>query len=652
MPERKRPTGARPMPDRFSRLIPLAALSLACCAAIGWGLWAYPLPAWPLAVALLIYAGCLWRWPALFLIVVPAALPALDLGTWTGWTMAGESDLFILATAAILLIREPPDRGDLLPRRWAGAILLLLVVSFAISTTIGLATPATGAAGSSNPYLRPGNAVRLAKPLAEVLLLLPFMRRRHRVHGDLAIWLGRGMLAGAAAVAAETIAERAVFPGLFNFATDYRVAAAFSSMHVGGGHIGAYVAMTLPFLLGVCLTARRWYAVPSLFVVAVGAGYTLVVTFARTAYAAALISIVLTVSAWLSLTRRAMTSPARRVLGILIIVPVLGCLVAGASLGFMRERLHDAARDLLEREASWRHFREVRDNNPLHLVFGAGLGTYPRLNLARGTSDRPSDFRLEGSGADRYLTIDALTPLFIGQKITLPLSSQLHATLRWRAATANAGAGVVVCEKLLLYSDNCEGKTFSARDPRSWETISADIPLAGLGQTKVLGWLRRPVEFAVFSTVPGTEIAVRELSLVDDFGWQVLANGDFHDGMNRWLFTDDSHVAWRMFSLYVMLLFETGLFGLASFLAVAGLAIGGGARALRRGEAMGAAVIGSVVSFLISGVFDNVMEAPRLATVFLLVCATGLILWEWDAEAWDGGSVLPPEMASGEIESL
>ena len=264
------------------------ALAVLCLAAAGWGVWSYPLPMGPLAVTLVAYAIALWRWPALYLVIVPATLPALDLGMWTGWTMIGEPDLFILVTIAILILREPPGGTDIFPgarakAAWPTAVLLLLIVSFGISTATGLMLPTTGAAFSSNPYLRPDNAVRLARPLAETLALLPFMRRRYRIHGDLAIWLSWGMLTGASAVAVEAMIERALFPGLLDFTSDYRVTALFYSMHIGGGHIGAYVAMTLPFLVGIGLSARRWHMLPVLCAVAIASGYTLIVTFARTA---------------------------------------------------------------------------------------------------------------------------------------------------------------------------------------------------------------------------------------------------------------------------------------------------------------------------------------------------------------------------------
>jgi hypothetical protein len=41
-------------------------------------------------------------------------------------------------------------------------------------------------------------------------------------------------------------------------------------------------------------------------------------------------------------------------------------------------------------------------------------------------------------------------------------------------------------------------------------------------------------------------------------------------------------------------------------------------------------VAGAVAGFMISSLFDNVLEAPRLATLFFLICLCGLMQWEAD----------------------
>jgi hypothetical protein len=608
------------MPGRiFSQLF-----ALVCFALAAWVGWYYPLPVWPLAVALVGYAAALWRWPALFLIAIPAALPTLDLGIWTGWTTLGEPDLVILISTGILLVRDPPSRTDVLPPRPVSTILVFLTMTFGISALIGLWTVTNEGPVSDNPYLRPDSALRLIKPLAEALLLLPFMRHRQRFHGDMAAWLGWGMVLGVTGVAIEVIAEREAFTGLFDFTTDYRVTAAFYSMNIGGGHIGAYIAMATPFLLGCALATRRWYASFVLFALTFTTAYALVVTFARTSYAAGVIALLLTAAAWLALRPRDARGSSGWLIAMLLIVPVPGGVVLAASSGYMRERLAQSATDLLTREANWRHGWALHDGDPLHLAFGMGLGTYPRLNQEEAAGDKPGDFRLVGSGENRYLTLISVSPLYIGQKLFFRPSGPLRLRFRWRASAASDTADVFLCEKILLYSDNCRGQNVPSHAPGTWEAVSIAISTDGLGAKRFLGFPVRQMEFTL-AGAPGTTIAFSGLSLIDAQGREILLNGNFADGMARWGFSNDDHLVWRMKNLYLMLLFETGFFGLLGFAVLCAGAVAGGTRAIRNKEPMGAAVIGSVGSFLISGLFDHMLEAPRIATVFLLVCMTGLI---------------------------
>ena len=136
-----------------------AAVCLALTAA---ALAAYPLAPWALASFLVIYAAALWHWPGLWLAVIPAVLPTLDLTPWTGWTQVGEPDLFVLVTIAILAVRAPPRRADSQPEGLAAIVVLLTLISYLLSGALGLALPGPEG-GSDNVYLRPDNALRLSK---------------------------------------------------------------------------------------------------------------------------------------------------------------------------------------------------------------------------------------------------------------------------------------------------------------------------------------------------------------------------------------------------------------------------------------------------------------------------------------------------------
>lgn len=99
-------------------------------------------------------------------------------------------------------------------------------------------------------------------------------------HLDTMVWLGTSMAADLALVASAVLAERAVLIGLFDFTTSYRAVGTFPSMPVDAGQIGAYIAMALPFLL-VCLLRPRPLTRLAMLGIASGAGYALLVSYAR-----------------------------------------------------------------------------------------------------------------------------------------------------------------------------------------------------------------------------------------------------------------------------------------------------------------------------------------------------------------------------------
>jgi hypothetical protein len=617
------------------------------------GISRYPLTAWPLALALLGYAALLWRCPAAYFIVLPIVLPAADLGLWTGWTMLGESDFFVLTTLAVLLVRNPPNLNDILPAGLPGLVVLAFAAIWLTATVVGVASP-LGAPPSDNVFLRPDNALRLAKGLAEALILLPFLRQRQRVHADAVTLLGWGLAAGLGSVTVIVVAERLLFAGILEFSTAYRAAGPFSSMRVGGGHIGAYAALALPFSLSLFRLRPRWLGAGLATLACACGAYTLAVTFARTAYAAGMVAMLV---AGLGSLWAANRSRVRSfVPSIVIMVLLMATLAVTAAFTGMNTRFAASAADFLVRQQNWRAGLAVRDTSAPEFLFGMGLGTYQRVMLVRSPVNRPSDLVLERDEAGAYASMRVETPFFLGQKITVPDAGSLHVVLQARSSDAQAALGVVVCNKVLLYSDNCRGADVKLAAPNQWVSFKATMPTERLGGRSLLGLLRRPVEFSVFGSV-GHGIDVRDIGLTDDDGRPVLVNGNFGHGLDRWVFTDDRHVAWRMLNQYLMLFFETGVLGVTAFIALAGLAFAGGIRAVRAGGAGGAvrtggaggavrtggagravragcidgaAVAGAVAGFMISSLFDNVLEAPRLATLFFLICLCGLMQWEAD----------------------
>ncbi len=604
----------------FRLPVGIAAVALG---AVLYGLYCYPLPAWPLAIALLGYGAWLWRRGEAWLVVIPAVLPAYDLSPWSGWMVVGESDFFILVTIAIIALRHPPQSADLWPGRRAAWLAGPFLGCFALGALIGLAVPPPPD-GSDNLYLTAWQTVQLVKPAVIALILLSLARARSRTHGDVMTWFGFGMVAGLGVVSVIVVAERLVFPGLLDLVQDYRVVGPFGKMHVGGGHIGAYIAFSLPFL-NVCLVHRRRWSLVLLAVVAVMAAYALLVTFARTAYGAAFVGAMVAAfgAPLVGWVRRHKPSTLRMMSSIIPLLIGAAVIVIGLDTSYMGSRARAIASDLGTRTANWTAGVGMVDYSVAGQLFGMGLGSYPRIAAERLPPDRgPSNFVRKFGVDGTTLLLTMKERLYFGQKISVEPGITYRLRLQVRAPAVGS-VGVSMCQKMLLYSENCQGITQTLPDPGKWVEINRDIRAPGSTDTEWRFVRFRPIELS-FGVRDGYAIEIGAISLTDRQGRNHIVNGDFSDGLARWNFTDDHHWSWRIFNQYLMTYFELGVLGvLAALVLVVGSFLGA-ARGMWLGDPMAACLAPALAALGVSFMFDAILEAPRLALLFYLMLGFGL----------------------------
>ena len=194
---------------------------------VAYGVWSYPVGGGWLALGLVVYGTILWCRPMWWLLLVPALLPVLDFATWTGWLYFDEFDLMLLVTLTVLSIRSPvlPKPSRIPPL--AKVFLIVFVLAYGISTLRGLLPLQPLDANAFANYYSHYNALRVAKGLIWALLLLPFLATALRDKTNLQRYVLPGFLGGLAATTSMAIWERWLFPGLFNFSSDYRVTAFF-----------------------------------------------------------------------------------------------------------------------------------------------------------------------------------------------------------------------------------------------------------------------------------------------------------------------------------------------------------------------------------------------------------------------------------------
>ena len=123
-------------------------------------------------------------------------------------------------------------------------------------------------------------------------------------------------------------------------------------------------------------------------------------------------------------------------------------------------------------------------------------------------------------------------------------------------------------------------------------------------------------------------IDVADVRLLNAAGENLLINGNFAHGMDRWFFTVDDHTPWQNWNHMVHLFFEQGWFGVTSFLIFLVCIFAHLGAQVLRGQWLAAVAMAALASFLSVGIFGFLFDTPRMALLFFflaLVFARGFV---------------------------
>ncbi|HET7031494.1 MAG TPA: hypothetical protein VFJ48_00105, partial [Casimicrobiaceae bacterium] len=300
----------------------IAFLGAAVCAALGVVLaWHYPIAPAAALAAFVVWSLIVFVRPVAWLAVIPALTPLLGFAPWTGWFTFEELDLLVLGAAAggyariaVDRARSPRAKGDDGSDRAAGlsVVPLVLVLLFAVSTMLALYRGFADAGGFAwgwfEGYYEPLNSLRIARGFALALILAPLLVAGMRSSGSRAAeLLPVGFAVAGAGVAAAVVWERAAFPGVLNFSSDYRATGLFWEMHVGGATLDGILALTVPFAVRELLVAKASGRMAAAVVLVAALAYTCLTTFSRGVYA--MLPAALAVLALLVVARNRTRSP-------------------------------------------------------------------------------------------------------------------------------------------------------------------------------------------------------------------------------------------------------------------------------------------------------------------------------------------------------
>ena len=354
------------------------------------------------------------------------------------------------------------------------------------------------------------------------------------------------------------------------------------------------------------------------------ASYALLVTFARGGYLgyAGALGIV-GVSALLHALRNRALPVRAVIISVLLLATGIALSIPVLEGTYMPARWAAVGQDAGVRSRHWRDAIAIMDDGPRAILFGMGLGRFPETHFYRSPEGKVSGtFRFSREAGNVYLSLGAGESLYYGQRVPVEPGRSYAIELDVRSANPGAELTLPLCQKSILYSYDCEWKTLPVKGANSgWNHHRLEIKSGALGKGR--WYQRRPVELALVNLKPGTVVDVDNVALLDLAERRNLVqNGDFSRGHDRWFFSTDSHLPWHVKNLAVQVFFEQGGLGL---LAIGLAVIFGLARLCQnvaRGDLFSGVLLAALAGFLLVGLFDSLFDAPRLTLLFFLLLFT------------------------------
>ena len=583
------------------------------------GYWAATFPTQPVLLCMFLTAcgAIIWHRPALLIAIITAALPVFDLAPWSGRFYLDEFDLLLIVSISIGYIRTSP-----VPRkRWHADTFFVFVsslvaISFAVSAMRGLFPWQTLDANAFTNYYSPFNALRISKGVLFAFLIYGLLRRMIAVEIDVKRPLTLGMVTGLALTDIVILWERITFGSLLDFVSDYRVTGPFSSMHTGGAYIECFLAVATPFLILLILQTRN--LATRLFGVLLlpATTYALMVTFSRNGYLAFAIALAIVLFFALFESGR---WQRRSIFVAVLTSTILAVAIPVITGQFAQERLATSGKDFAVRKAHWKDALNTRSPDWLTSIFGMGLGRYPESHyLFGGEGSHTGTYQLKKEGKNSFVRLGGGDPIYLEQIVTIEPNRKNLLKLDLRSSAPNGKVSVSLCEKWMLTSFNCVHATVNAsNETDTWSSQLLSLPTGSLGNSP--WYATKPVKLGLHSPPDKSHIDIDNVRLETTRGENLLLNSDFSKEMDHWFFSADNHLQWHTKSLPVAILFDQGWFGLIALGMFSILAVKRAVLRAWKGNLSAASILAAFCAFLVVGLFDTLIDAPRFLFLFLLL---------------------------------
>ena len=318
-----------------------------------------------------------------------------------------------------------------------------------------------------------------------------------------------------------------------------------------------------------------------------------------------------------TLSRTSMSLLPLGLAGIAVTVVAMNSFYAGS-------RFSTTQSDWETRKHHWNDVYNAMEPGALHFALGTGLGRMPETYFWRNSgAEIPGTFVFAQDGANQFLRLSGSRyglgygdPLRILQAVRV---SSPGVVVELDARTkAEANLFVGICARHLIYSAGCAEKAIALKASPAWTKQKFELDLRGLQARQQ--WVPRPYFLVIYTDTQKSLVDIDNVNIQGTYGSERIRNGEFTYGLDHWYFSSDRfHLAWHAKNTFLHVMFEQGVIGLAFFCLLLAAAFSRLLGPVFRGHRGAIALALSLVGFIIIGMFDSLIDVPRLSLIFYVL---------------------------------
>lgn len=319
----------------------------------------------------------------------------------------------------------------------------------------------------------------------------------------------------------------------------------------------------------------------------------------------------------------------RTILVVAVVSSGVTAVLAGGA--YMGDRIANTSKDLNGRIEHWSQALAML-TSPADVVVGKGLGRFSSnyfFSIQNG--EFPGTYRIGREGENQFLTLTGGRHVLgfgeilrVSQRLTDAAGQVFDVSLKARAKESTV-LHLEICEKHLIYNSTCAVKQVQIK-PSDSEWTAINVQLDGQNITGGPWYAPKLIAFSIGLESKGSLADIDDLALTAHNGQNWLVNGDFSEDMAHWFFTSDKHhLPWHAKNILLNILFDQGAIGVILFAALIVVAFMRLSRCRIAGRQIAPYVTAGLVAFLVVGLFDSLLDAPRLAFIFYLLVLYALV---------------------------